>query len=222
MSHGDPLKWGMPGWRIEQKYADGVLIGNWAEQRYTFDKGNYKHNSTHRMDFKNYEGAGKPDVIIRRQAMLKNEGLGKEMLFTHHGNKYSNNMISWYDEHYNKRERPEWNKLPELRDWDGHKLAWAPEKTDYPLQGDATNFGLYQTLQNKWREQQANATKGDYYTNYQLSHTQMPKESYVRVRYGNPRDLSTSLHKNNKVNKDLHLRSSHYVQQPEGLAAVSM
>ncbi len=35
MSHGDPRKWQMPGWRIEQGYSPGVLIGNWGEQRYT-------------------------------------------------------------------------------------------------------------------------------------------------------------------------------------------
>ena len=28
----DP-KWQLPGWRIEQKYATGVLIGNWSEDR---------------------------------------------------------------------------------------------------------------------------------------------------------------------------------------------
>ena len=27
------LKWQMPGWRIEQKYSNGVLIGNWSEDR---------------------------------------------------------------------------------------------------------------------------------------------------------------------------------------------
>ena len=33
MSHGDPAKWNMPGWRIEQRYSPGVLIGNWSEER---------------------------------------------------------------------------------------------------------------------------------------------------------------------------------------------
>lgn len=26
-------KWELPGWRIEQKYCQGVLIGNWSEER---------------------------------------------------------------------------------------------------------------------------------------------------------------------------------------------
>ena len=29
----DPLKWGLPGWRIEQRYDPKVLIGNWYEER---------------------------------------------------------------------------------------------------------------------------------------------------------------------------------------------
>ena len=44
-------------------------------------------------------------------------------------------MISWYDEQFNKRDRDASDKLPDLRKWDGHKLAWAPEKSDYPVQG---------------------------------------------------------------------------------------
>ena len=28
----DP-KWQLPGWRIEQRYSTGVLIGNWSEDR---------------------------------------------------------------------------------------------------------------------------------------------------------------------------------------------
>ena len=35
MSHGDPGKWHLPGWRIEQRYSPGVLIGNWGEERYS-------------------------------------------------------------------------------------------------------------------------------------------------------------------------------------------
>lgn len=26
-------KWSQPGWRIEQKYGNKVLIGNWVEQK---------------------------------------------------------------------------------------------------------------------------------------------------------------------------------------------
>ena len=32
-AQGDPRKWTLPGWRIEQKYTDQTLVGNWYEQR---------------------------------------------------------------------------------------------------------------------------------------------------------------------------------------------
>ena len=62
------------------------------------------------------------------------QGLGKEFIFSHHQKAYEGNRISWYDQQFNKREIAE-SKLPPLRSWDRQKLAWAPEKSDYPIQG---------------------------------------------------------------------------------------
>lgn len=54
MSHGDPQKWHMPGWRIEQRYAPGVLIGNWAEEknqvRYVFQARTALTKLSHKTD----------------------------------------------------------------------------------------------------------------------------------------------------------------------------
>lgn len=218
-SHGDPGKWHMPGWRIEQRFAPGVLIGNWAEEQHQFLKGNYKHNSTNRIDFQNY-GSFRPDVIIRRKAQLQSDGLGAERLFYHHGNKYSNNMISWYDEQYNKRQREEKDKLPETRHWDGNSLSWVPEKSDYPIQGAPTNYGLHQKLQERWSAQIANETFGDYNTTYKADFLQTDKEDMVKTRYAFPRGKSTSLHKANTINKDLRLRDKCVLQSPEMLPSL--
>lgn len=62
------------------------------------------------------------------------QGLGKEFIFSHHQKAYEGNRISWYDQQFNKREITE-SRLPPLRSWDRQKLAWAPEKSDYPIQG---------------------------------------------------------------------------------------
>ena len=107
-----------------------------------FQRGQYNHNSTHRIDFQNC-GSYRPDVIIRRKAQLQNDGLGQERLFYHHGKKYTNNMISWYDEQYNQRERTENDKLPDSRHWDSHTLSWVPEKSDYPMQGKDFHLILF-------------------------------------------------------------------------------
>lgn len=214
MAQGDPRKWHMPGWRIEQKYSPGVLIGNWDEDRYTFQKGDLKHNSTHRVDFRNY-GSHRPDVIIRRKALLRNDGLGPENLFWHHGTRYTNNMLSWYDEHYNGRWRE--NTLPPSRQWNGHQLAWAPEKSDYPLQANPTNFGLLQRLKTKWESEVADETRGDFLSTYQTSFVGHSNDAMTRTRYAVTRDLSTNLHPVNKINKDLHFRGVSALKSPEKL-----
>ncbi|XP_061189581.1 cilia- and flagella-associated protein 107-like [Saccostrea echinata] len=214
MAQGDPMKWHMPGWRIEQRFSPGVLIGNWGEERYTFKKGDTKHNSTHRVDFRNY-GTYKPDVIVRRKALMRNDGLGQEHIFHHHGDKYMQNKISWYDEQYNGRYKE--NTLPSLRDWNSHKLSWAPEKSDYPLQGKPTNFGLHEQLQSKWKDQIADEVKGDYLSTYQNSYVGPPRENLVRNRFAISKDMSTTLHPYNKVNKDLHLRNTVAFKSPEKL-----
>lgn len=73
--------------------------------------------------------------------MLRNDGLGPENLFWHHGNRYTNNMLSWYDEHYNGRWKE--NNFPPGRQWNSHQLAWGPEKSDYPLQGDNALYEIF-------------------------------------------------------------------------------
>jgi len=220
MAQADPAKWTMPGWRIEQRYANGVLIGNWNEERLQFQKGNLKHNSTYRIDYKD-DGSSKPDVIIRRKALIRNDGLGKELLFYHHGNRYSNNMISWYDEHYNKRERDENNRLPELRHWDSKKLAWVPEKTDYPIQGAPTNFGLKEKLfiEQMKRDSEFGGEE-DYNTTYNHSYSCFPYGAMARTRYGTPKSISTSLHRANAINKNMPLRGKMQLQSPEILPNV--
>ena len=59
---------------------------------------------------------------------------------------YSNNLISWYDQHFNGRDKEE-SPLPKLRTWHGTTLTWSPEKSDFPLQG----MSLY-VLSNDWTE----------------------------------------------------------------------
>jgi hypothetical protein len=118
---------------IRQKKVILTWKFKWALSHFLqFQRGNQKHNSTHRVDFRNYEGH-RPDVVVRRKALLRNDGLGTENLFWHHGKRYTNNMLSWYDEHYNGRWKE--NDFPPSRQWNSHQLAWGPERSDYPLQG---------------------------------------------------------------------------------------
>ena len=40
-----------------------------------------------------------------------------------------------YDEDYNGRRREGRNRLPAVRKWNSGTISWAPERSDYPLQG---------------------------------------------------------------------------------------
>ena len=102
---------------------------------FQFNRETHQHNSTHRSDFVHFKGS-EPDHTIRRRGLKQNDGMGHKFLFNHHGNAYDNYYITLYDEIYNRRERKPPNmQFPEQRSWNGDKLAWVPEKTDYPLKG---------------------------------------------------------------------------------------
>lgn len=204
-AQGDFGKWQIPGWRIEQRYSNKTLIGNWCEERKLFQRGSHSNTSTHLSDYRLYVDH-KPDVIIRRSALMRNEGMNKDHLFTHHGKTYSNNLISWYDEQYNKRMRDDKDRLPDLRKWDGHKLAWAPERSDYPIQGAPTNYGLHQTLKKRWEKELKAERKGHYKTDYGHSFTGHPNSAFPRRFASAPKYLSSHFNPISKLNKDLWLR----------------
>ncbi|TKS70791.1 hypothetical protein D9C73_005761 [Collichthys lucidus] len=65
-------KWAQTGWKIEQKYANKVLLGNWAEERLQFTREPKITNSTNRTDYRPHWDF-KPDVFERRSALLRAE-----------------------------------------------------------------------------------------------------------------------------------------------------
>jgi hypothetical protein len=178
-----------------------------------FNKNIYRHNSTNRIDFKSY-GNHRPDVLIRRQAMLRSDGLKKEFIFNHHGNAYDNGMISWYDTDYNHRA----TGLPETRQWDHNTLSWAPEKSDFPLQGRPTNWGLKEAMQEKWALEKLLERQGG--TVYNTDYLPTEKEALVKYRPACPKEYSTSLYKPNHVNKDIILRGKGICSMPEKMPAL--
>jgi len=213
-AQGDPMKWKMPGWRIEQRYSNKTLIGNWCEEVKLFQRGTHSNSSTHRTDFKLYP-EHQPDTLIRRSALMRNDGLKKQNLFDHHGNKYSNNMISWYDEQFNKRDREASDKLPDLRKWDGHKLAWAPEKSDYPMQGKPTRYGLNENLKSRWVNELKAERQGHYNTDYRNSFVRHPSSAHPKRHASAPKYLSSHFNPITNVNKNLWLRRTPFNMAPE-------
>ncbi|KAI8796321.1 hypothetical protein BgiMline_030021 [Biomphalaria glabrata] len=208
----DFSKFGIPSWRIEQRYAPGVLIGNWSEERLKFPDTKYKHNTTHRIDFKNY-GEFHPDVTVRRKAVLNNEGLPADMIFRHHDDAYDNMLITMYDEHYNGRWRE--NCLPPLRQFNSQTLGWMPERSDYPLRGPPTNFGLKQYKEALALARQKELDHPDFESTYMDSYREKQKNALCFTRHATPKHLSTSLLPSNNLNSNLHFRGKPLLRIPE-------
>lgn len=208
----DLSKFGVPSWRIEQRYSPGVLIGNWSEERLKFPGNKYQHNTTNRIDFRGYKNAH-PDVCVRRKAKLNSEGIPADMLFRHHGHTYDNMLITLYDENYNGRWRE--NKLPPLRHWDSQTLGWLPEKTDYPLRGGPTNWGLKEEKEEETLRRQQQLYIPNFESTYQGSFKDTPVEALRFARHATPKAMSTSLLPTNKLNNNLHLRGSQRLRMPE-------
>ncbi len=65
------------------------------------------------------------------------QGLNKDLLFRHHGDRYNNNMISMYDQQFNRKYGMGG------RAWDRNRLSWLPEVSDHPMQGNVESYYMY-------------------------------------------------------------------------------
>ncbi|XP_034760722.2 cilia- and flagella-associated protein 107-like [Acipenser ruthenus] len=197
-AQSDPKKWSMPGWRIEEKYSNKVLIGNWVEERLQFTRKGQTGKTTNQLDYRPYSETTR-DVVVRTSALKREEGLPSRVLLAHHDTPNSDHLVSLYDEVYCRQGRNP--ALPPLRSWKYDSLAWVPERSDHPLKGPATNFGLLQLRVPVWKRQHSPTEQESL---YRASYTQHPSSAFS-LRHC--RLFSSHLHTPNSVNKDLHLRN---------------
>lgn len=176
-----------PGWKIETRYSPRVLIGNWQEERLTNEKKYFRPITTYSADFKGHPGS-RPDVLVRRTGELNCAGLPSGVLFGHGATHrpLNSDLITWYDEDYNRRPREGPNKLPELRSFSTSTLTWIPEKSDYPIQGEPTNYGLTERLRSKWSAENDEIKKGNdpsaqFDTTYRTSYLKWPYTIYPHL-----------------------------------------
>ncbi|ESO10837.1 hypothetical protein HELRODRAFT_167340 [Helobdella robusta] len=83
-----------------------------------------------------------PTTFARLRNRLKQTDSNAEVLFGHHERPSAKHMITVYDEHINRRARPCNQELPPLRKWNLFRKTWQPERNDFPLTGNPTNWGL--------------------------------------------------------------------------------
>ncbi|KAM3835835.1 cilia- and flagella-associated protein 107-like [Vipera latastei] len=152
----DVQEWTLPSWKVGPKYSTKVLIGNWGEERRRFvcdNEGTVQ--STFKQDFVPFP-TGTPDRTVMRRLMKRLETHWEEARHQH--------LVSQYDDQYNRHgHNPQ---LPPLRKWHRHKLAWTPEKSDYPLCEPPTNDGLVEHLMKAWHRKETEVAQTVYHTSY--------------------------------------------------------
>ena len=85
--------------------------------------------------------------------------------------------------------------------------------------GEPTNFGLLKSRQGDWRTQIASESDGSFNTTYSASYMPVPSSARVRIRFATSRDVSTPLHRQNKINKDIHFRGIQKYLSPETIGS---
>jgi hypothetical protein len=173
-------------------YNSSVLVHNWSEERTKPEKLDYSSNTTYKLDYKGSPDA-RPDVVIRRKLTKGSEGIGARNLLSMHDTDPKKNLITMYDEIFNKR-RPQSDN--DLRKWNILNDRWLPEKIDHPIQDTPTNWGFTERKKNEIE------FENDVYKN------QVPQVSEYKSRFqahsahaynqqktlGVPKDYSTSLY----------------------------
>uniref|UniRef100_A0A2R9ASN0 Cilia and flagella associated protein 107 n=1 Tax=Pan paniscus TaxID=9597 RepID=A0A2R9ASN0_PANPA len=160
----NPQPLSTPSWQIETKYSTKVLTGNWMEERRKFTRDTDKTpQSIYRKEYIPFPDH-RPDQISRWYGKRKVEGLPYRYLITHHQEPPHRYLISTYDDHYNRHG---YNPgLPPLRTWNGQKLLWLPEKSDFPLLAPPTNYGLYEQLKQRQLTPKAGLKQSTYTSSY--------------------------------------------------------
>ncbi|XP_003274309.1 uncharacterized protein C1orf158 homolog isoform X1 [Nomascus leucogenys] len=160
----NPQPLSTPSWQIETKYSTKVLTGNWMEERRKFTRDTDKTpQSIYRKEYVPFPDH-RPDQISRWYGKRKVEGLPYKHLITHHQEPPHRYLISTYDDHYNRHG---YNPgLPPLRTWNGQKLLWLPEKSDFPLLAPPTNYGLCEQLKQRWLTPKAGLKQSTYTSSY--------------------------------------------------------
>lgn len=218
-AQGDPLKWQLPGWRIEQRFSKQTLIGNWCEERNNFEHSDQTINSTSRIDYNPDDiKSVSPSTKERRFALRRNEG-STSKYNSHNYSNVTTPFLSWYDIDYrrtNMIDKP-------IRNWNQHALRWemkrnlANDETYRKQYSKPTQLGILQQKQKRWTEDKnllngsmawkPSTTYGDF---KEFSAGDFP------LRYAQaPKHLSSKMNQISRTNKHLPLRGKQLLCPPE-------
>ncbi|XP_015737830.1 uncharacterized protein C1orf158 homolog [Coturnix japonica] len=175
-------------WKVQPQYSPRVLIGNWLEERKRFIKPCGKlGRSIYSTDFTPFPDH-KPDRTLRATMMKKYEGLPAQHFFTHHDEPRHRNFVSEYEDNYNRYGYAPF--LPPLRTWDKHRIAWVPQKPDFPILEPPSNYGLLEHLKSRWYRKETGVMNSTYTVSYVKPPTPISAPSQFR-RTSKPHGIST-------------------------------
>ncbi|XP_017264134.1 uncharacterized protein C1orf158 homolog [Kryptolebias marmoratus] len=202
-------KWNQTGWRIEQQYGNKVLLGNWAEDRLQFTREPKIASSTSHVDYRPHWDF-KPDILERRSALLRAEGLPYKMLFGHHCPLPSHYLATEYKQSYAEKLK---NNLPPVRSLDSNNSTCEPEKSNCPNLALSTNSSTLKYTNHSYEKLQSQLPT---LTVYQSTYQRHPLEAFCKNRFARTsRTLSSCLYATNHINKDLDLRQCFLLKVPD-------
>ncbi|XP_037535822.1 uncharacterized protein C1orf158 homolog [Nematolebias whitei] len=200
-------KWNQTGWRIEQQYGNKVLLGNWAEDRLQFTQEPKIANSTSHVDYRPHWDF-KPDVLERRSALLRAEGLPYKMMFGHHYPSPSDFLATEYKQSYAKKYN---NHLPTVRHWGPDNVT--PEKSNCSNSAFSATSGPLKSTNHSCEKLNSQLPA---LTVYQSTYQSHALGAYCKNRFARAsRTLSSHLYPTNHINKDLDLRQHLLLQVPD-------
>ncbi|XP_053300780.1 LOW QUALITY PROTEIN: cilia- and flagella-associated protein 107 [Pleuronectes platessa] len=202
-------KWAQTGWRIEQKYGNKVLVGNWAEERLQFTREPETAKSTNRADYRPHWDF-RPDVSQRGCALLRAEGLPYKQLFGHRRPASSHYLVTQYEDSYGREHTP---TLPSLQPRSPGGSTRQPERSDQPIPDLPTDSGLPWSARRRVEKQRRPPPSMTVYRSAYQSH---PLRAFCQSRFARAScALSSHLHPANHDNKDLDLRRRSLLQVPD-------
>lgn len=186
-------KWNLRGWKLEPNYSPRTLVGDWYEERRTFDRKSIPSLSTYKMDYQNCTSSR--DWRTLWSIKCKQEGgLGTKHLMDNHSDKYLKDRLSTYNLEYSEPFKAQSIRY-QPRKWDRHHSVWVPEKLDLPLPKGETLYGMIQQM------------KSDLHDDYNLEKNTtksfvLPTNSLRKVKFDEPK-LSYRHVDSNKLGKKL-------------------
>ncbi|CAF2936793.1 unnamed protein product [Rotaria sp. Silwood2] len=192
--------------RGKRLFGTKVLIGNWYEDQTKFKESSHRSKSFYHIDYPAHVGSV-PDTVLRRKLLGSQEDRPGRMILDHHDIDDQKQLISSYDEQYNRRGAYGEQQETSERRWALQDDLWLPERSDHPLESTPTSWGLVERKRSQSQSLRRQRTMPEIseYTDRYVAH---PRELYSSLKnFAVPRIYTRAIDRTNSLNKDINCRS---------------